>query len=134
MYSTKHSMEKWLNENISTTKPVIDYLSGLPHDNCGIERADSNYSQVKVLGEIPTKYISVVYNDAANALERLFQDAHLIRVWKSQNYISFSCWSSLDEETGVAYSLDGNTPEFSSSCVELVPIDNHTGWYFYRDA
>lgn len=133
----RRQAEQFLQNNKEHLFAARDYLLSLEFDSVVIGRPfvprGGSYDMNAIEKFVGLENGRIPLEDEAmlDALYHLFPSVSVIS--KSGNSISFMTWSHIrDRGRGIAYSIDGNTPD-NSGLTFLTHIEplSEEGWYFY---
>ncbi len=135
-YLTDNSRKKEFSRNYETISRVKDILENSEYStiiiqptNFIIDGSDYGYYYADS-DEIEGGNIEIEDNKLLKTIDYLFKKKRYGTISKSHNFVSFTLYADLDRSAGVAYSLDGETPDMQGmSCVEMLSEKN---WYYYE--
>ncbi len=130
-YLTDNSRKKEFSRNYETISRVKDILESSEYSTIIIQPTDyifeENFYDYYYADSEKTE---IKDEELAETVKSLFKKKRYGTISKSHNYISFTLYADLDRSAGVAYSLDGETPDMQlMSCVEMLSEKN---WYYYE--
>jgi hypothetical protein len=130
------AMQRFYVSNRENLLIVQEFMLPFEYENVTISNTDENYHSVRIYDN--NQSWSQRYDDEAvyKAMIALFKSDKCHIISKYRYYISFQCWDTRSDASGIVYSIDGNPPnihpEYPPSSKEVIvePL-GYDGWYYY---
>jgi hypothetical protein len=101
-----------------------------------IYKTNENYRYMNAWDEVTVELYEYSDEDLFNAISLLFEKTNCSAISKERNYVSFSMWGTLDADSGITYSIDGELPDIDGEfpparkILRFEPL-GYDGWYYY---